>query len=43
MLDYPEYFSEQKSESETLAMLEAFEQAERQVERMIASQGGDSQ
>lgn len=43
VLDYPEYFSEQKSESETLAMLEAFEQAERQVERMIASQGGDSQ
>jgi hypothetical protein len=42
VLDYPEYFSEQKSESETLAMIEAIEQAERQVERMIASQGGNS-
>ncbi len=43
VLDYPEYFSEQKSESETLAMIEAIEQAERQVERIIASQGGNSQ
>lgn len=42
VLDYPEYFSEQKSESKTLAMIEAIEQAQRQVERMIASQGGNS-
>lgn len=42
VLDYPEYFSEQKSESETLAMIEAIEQAERQAERIIAGQGGDS-
>ena len=39
VLDYPEYFSKQRSESETLAMLEAFEQAE----RLIANQEGDSQ
>ncbi|MGE0126966.1 MAG: hypothetical protein AB7U82_02585 [Blastocatellales bacterium] len=42
VLDYPEYFSEQKFESETLAMLEAIEQAERQAERLIADQTGDS-
>jgi hypothetical protein len=29
VLDYPEYFSKQQSESEMLAMLEAIEQAQR--------------
>jgi hypothetical protein len=42
VLDYPEYFSEQRSEAETLAMVEAIEKAQQQVERMIASQGGNS-
>jgi len=43
VLDHPEYFSKQKSESETLAMLEAIEQAQWQARRMIANQDGDSQ
>lgn len=46
VLDYPEYFSKvsnQKSESETLAMLEAIEEAQSQARQMIAEQEGDSQ
>ncbi|MGH9855682.1 MAG: hypothetical protein ACREBD_38095 [Blastocatellia bacterium] len=43
VLDYPEYLSKQKSESETLAMLEAIEQAQRQARRVITNQEGDSQ
>jgi hypothetical protein len=43
VLDYPEYFSKQRSESETLAMLEAVEQAQRRASQMIANQDGDSQ
>jgi len=39
VLDYPEYFSTQRPESETLAMLEAIEKAQ----QMIANQDGDSQ
>jgi hypothetical protein len=42
VLDYPESFSKQRSESETLAMLEAVEQAQRQARRIIANQDGDS-
>lgn len=38
VLDYPEHFSTQRSESETLAMLEAVEKAQ----QMIANQDGDS-
>ena len=38
VLDYPEYFSTQRSASETLAMLEAIEKAQ----QMIANQDGDS-
>jgi hypothetical protein len=44
VLDYwePDEFEiPQNSESETLAMLEAIEQAERQAQRMIAEQDGD--
>lgn len=37
VLDYPEYFLSQRSESETLAMLEAVEKAQ----QMIANQDGD--
>ncbi len=47
VLDYPEYFSEQKSESEMLAMLEAIEEAQwraqRQAQQMVANQDGDAQ
>jgi len=39
VLDYPEYFSTQRSASETLTMLEAIEKAQ----QMIANQDGDSQ
>jgi len=42
VLDYPEYFSKQRSESETLAMLEAVEKAQWQARQMIANQDGDS-
>lgn len=42
VLDYPEYFSKQRSESETLAMLEAVEEAQRFVARLIANQESDS-
>ena len=42
VLDYPEYFSKQSSESETLAMLEAVEKALWQARQMIANQDGDS-
>jgi len=42
VLDYPERFSKQRSESETLAMLEAIEQAQWQARQMIANQDGDS-
>src|SRR5262245_24769331 len=41
--DYPEYFSRQRSESQSLAMLEAIEQALAQAQRLIANQDGDSQ
>lgn len=46
VLDYwepDEFETPQSSESETLAMLEAIEQAERQARRMIAEQDGDPQ
>lgn len=46
VLDYwePDEFEiPQSSEPETLAMLEAIEQAQRQAQRMIAEQDGDSQ
>ena len=46
VLDYwdpDEFETPQSSESETLAMLEAIEQAERQAQRMIAEQDGDPQ
>lgn len=46
VLDYwepDEFDTPQSSESETLAMLEAIEQAERQARRMIAEQDGDPQ
>ena len=42
VLDYPEYFPKQSSESEALAMLEAIEEAQRQARQMIANQDGDS-
>jgi hypothetical protein len=42
VLDYPESFSKQRSESETLAMLEAIEQAQWQARQIIADQDGDS-
>jgi hypothetical protein len=44
VLDYwepDEFETPQSSESETLAMLEAIEQAQRQARRMIAEQDGD--
>jgi hypothetical protein len=44
VLDYwepDEFETPQNSESETLAMLEAIEQAERQAQRIIAEQEGD--
>ena len=46
VLDYwepDEFETPQSSESETLAMLEAIEQAQRQARRMIAEQDGDPQ
>jgi len=46
VLDYwepDEFETPQSSESETLAMLEAIEQAERQARRMIAEQDGGPQ
>lgn len=46
VLDYwePDEFElPQSSDPETLAMLEAIEQAQRQAQRMIAEQDGDSQ
>ena len=46
VLDYwepDEFETPQSSELETLAMLEAIEQAERQAQQMIAEQDGDPQ
>jgi hypothetical protein len=42
VLDYPEGFSRQNSESETLAMLEAIEEGQWQAQRIIANQDSDS-
>ncbi len=42
VLDYSESFSKHRSVSETLAMLEAIEQAQLQARQIIANQDGDS-
>jgi hypothetical protein len=42
VLDYPELFSKQKADSETLAMLEAIEQAQRQALQTIGNQDRES-
>jgi len=43
VLDYPELFSSTQMDSETLAMLEAIEQAQAQVGQLIAGANGDLQ
>lgn len=43
VLDYPEMFRNQKSDSELLAMLEAVEQAQKQAREIIADASGDHQ
>ena len=43
VLDYPELYSKQATDSETLLMLEAIEQAQWQARRILADQDGDSQ
>ncbi|MEP7343178.1 MAG: hypothetical protein ABI977_35965 [Acidobacteriota bacterium] len=43
VLDYPELFSQSPADSETLAMLEAIEQAQLQADRLLAETSGDLQ
>lgn len=43
VLDYPELFSQSPVDSETLAMLEAIEQAQLQASQLLAETSGDLQ